>query len=125
MWSHRIIVPSPAFDEHLRLFECVENLPIEQLVPQLAIERFNVTILPRAARFNIQRSHVQLAQPFAHILRRELRTVIGPQVVRRTALSEQLRQPIQHVLLNQPLQLTRMSESIADNAMGRPLAVSL
>jgi hypothetical protein len=29
---------SPAFDEHLGLLECVEDLSIEQLVPEFPIE---------------------------------------------------------------------------------------
>jgi hypothetical protein len=39
--SPRIIVPTPVFNQDLHLKQVVENLPVEQLVTQLAVEAFN------------------------------------------------------------------------------------
>jgi hypothetical protein len=45
-----VVVDTPAFDRDLRLLERVEDLTVERLVAQSAVERFTVAILPRAAR---------------------------------------------------------------------------
>ena len=50
--THRRMVPdgvvmdTPALDHDLRLLEQVEDLTVEQLVAQLAVERFAVAALP-------------------------------------------------------------------------------
>jgi hypothetical protein len=52
---YRIVFPPPALYQDLGLFQGVENLPVEQLITQLPIEAFVVTVLPRTARFNVER----------------------------------------------------------------------
>ena len=39
----------------MRLLQGVENLPVEQFITQLPIEALVVTVLPRTARFNVDR----------------------------------------------------------------------
>ena len=46
-----VLLPSP-FNKHLGLFEGIENLPIENVISQLSIEGFVVSILPGAARLD-------------------------------------------------------------------------
>jgi len=50
-----VVFLPPTLDQNLGLFQGVENLPIQQLIPQLPVEAFVVAILPRAARFDIER----------------------------------------------------------------------
>jgi hypothetical protein len=52
---YRIVFPPPALYQDLGLLQGVENLPVEQLITQLSIEAFDVTVLPRTARFNVER----------------------------------------------------------------------
>jgi len=35
-------------------FKCGKDFPVKQLISELAVERFNITVLPGAAWFNIQ-----------------------------------------------------------------------
>ena len=44
MWSDFIVVPSPSFDQHSRLLQCVEDFRIQQLVPELAVEALVVAV---------------------------------------------------------------------------------
>jgi hypothetical protein len=42
----RIAFSPPFFDQHLGLLQCIENLTIEQLVSELAIETLDVSVFP-------------------------------------------------------------------------------
>jgi hypothetical protein len=55
MRPYRIVFPPPALYQDLGLLQGVENLPVEQLIPQFPIEALVVTVLPRTARFNKER----------------------------------------------------------------------
>src|SRR5215208_3317809 len=44
-----IVMTAPALDDNLRLAERVEDLAVEQLVPEPGIEALDIAILPRAA----------------------------------------------------------------------------
>ena len=46
--SHGVVMPSPLFDQHRCLPQRVEDLAIQQLVPEFAVEAFIVSVLPRA-----------------------------------------------------------------------------
>ena len=61
--SELIVLPSPAFDENLCLPQRVEDLTVEKLIPEFAIERLIVAVLPRAAGLDEQRLDIQLLQP--------------------------------------------------------------
>ncbi len=50
-----VVLQSPAFGQDLCFLKRVENLPIEQLITQLAIERLHVAIFPRAAQLDEER----------------------------------------------------------------------
>ena len=43
----RVVLPSPPFCQYLRLFESVENLAVEQFIPQLPVEALVIAVLPR------------------------------------------------------------------------------
>ena len=48
MRSELVVVPPPLLDQHLGLPQRVEDFPIEQLVPELAVEALVVAVFPRA-----------------------------------------------------------------------------
>jgi len=98
----RVVVASPPLDDDLRLLERVEDLAVEQLVPELAIEAFVVAVLPRAARLDVKRLHAYALQPLPQGNRDELRAVVRPDVVRHTMVHEQLRDRFQDVLRPHP-----------------------
>jgi hypothetical protein len=54
MRTYLIIFLSPLLFQYLSLLKCGKDLPVEQLISQLAVERFYVTILPGTAWFNKQ-----------------------------------------------------------------------
>lgn len=68
-----VVFPPPAFDEHLGLPERVEDLSFQQLVAELAVERFDVAVLPGTARFDVERLDVDPLEPLPDLGRRELR----------------------------------------------------
>ncbi len=53
MGPDRIEFPSPTLDQDLDLRQRVEDLAIEQLIAQLAVEGLDITVLPWASRFYI------------------------------------------------------------------------
>ena len=63
MRPDRVVMVSPAFDEHLRLLQCVEDLSIEQLVSEFPIEWLVVSVLPWASGFDEQRLNVETREP--------------------------------------------------------------
>src|SRR3954468_16931705 len=48
-----VVMPAPALDDDLRLAKSVEDLAVEQFVPQPGIEALDIAILPRAARSDV------------------------------------------------------------------------
>ena len=46
MWPDRIVVAPPLLDQHFGLLQRVEDLAVEQLVPELAVEALVVAVLP-------------------------------------------------------------------------------
>ena len=49
-----VVVASPFLCQNLRLPQAVEDLTVQELIPELAVERLAVTVLPRTARLNEQ-----------------------------------------------------------------------
>ena len=47
MWSHRIVVFPPFFDDDLRLLQAVEDLPVEQFIPEPCVETLAISVFPR------------------------------------------------------------------------------
>jgi hypothetical protein len=77
-----IVFIAPLFDDDLRLLQAVEDLLVQTLVTKLAVERLAVAVLPRTARFDVERSGAQLAQPAADHLGGHLCTIVGANVLR-------------------------------------------
>ncbi len=54
MRTYLIILLPPLFYQHFSFVKCGKDLPVKQLIFELAVKRFNITILLEAARFNVQ-----------------------------------------------------------------------
>ena len=76
-----VVMPPPSFDEHFSLLQCVEDLSIQQLIPELAVEALVVAVLPRAPGFDEERLHIDPAEPFTDHLGGELGPVVGADVI--------------------------------------------
>ena len=73
-------------------------LPVQQLVPELAVEALVVAVLPRAARLDKERLDAHAPQLPPHELRSELRSVVRPQILGRPVSDEQIGQHLEHVV---------------------------
>ena len=54
MRSESVVFLPPSFDDHLGFSKGIENLPIENLISELSIEGFVVSILSGACRLDEQ-----------------------------------------------------------------------
>jgi hypothetical protein len=87
--SDRVVVLPPTLDEHLRLLQRVEDLAVQQFVPELAVEGLVVAVLPWTARLDEQRLHADPRKPVANDFGCELRTVVTANVIRWPVDGEQ------------------------------------
>jgi hypothetical protein len=76
MWSNRIVVVPPAFDDGLGLAQGVEDLAVEEFVPQARIEALDIAILPRTARRNVGGSGTDGRDPVLDRPGDELRDIV-------------------------------------------------
>ena len=93
-----IVLAPPLLDQHGRLRQRVEDLPVQQLVAELAVEALVVAVLPRAARLDKEHLDAHAPQPPPHELRGELRSVVRPQILGRPVSDEQIGQHLEHVV---------------------------
>src|SRR5580698_11412012 len=61
--SDRVVVNPPAFSQHAQFFHRVEDLTVEELVPELGVEALAVAVLPGRAGFDVQRLCSCLCKP--------------------------------------------------------------
>lgn len=66
----------PALDEDLGLFQRAEDLAVEEFVPELRVEAFDIAILPWAARGDVGGLCAYRPDPGLDSLGDELRTVV-------------------------------------------------
>ena len=67
-----VVVPSPLLDQVRRFFQGIEDLHVQQLVSELAVEAFAVAILPWTARLDEQRADIQPFEPVTNGMGTEL-----------------------------------------------------
>jgi len=96
-----VVIPAPTLDQYLRLLQRVEDLAVEHLVPELAVEALVVTVLPWAARFDEQCLHANPRQPFPHRDRGELTAIVGTDVIRWAMPGKQVCQNMQDIVMTQ------------------------
>jgi hypothetical protein len=90
-------MPSPALDDDPGFLERVEDLPVEQFVPELRVKALDVAVLPWAARGDVSGLAAYGGDPSLHGLCHELRSIVGPNVSRHPAQDEQVREHIDDV----------------------------
>jgi len=96
--SDAIVRLPPLLDQHLYFLQCVEDLPVQELIPELAIEALDIAVLPRTSGFYVQRPRSHSPEPLPDCFRRELGAVVRPDVLRHSPLYHELAQTIQDVI---------------------------
>ena len=76
MGSEGVVLNAPAFDQHLGLLECGEDLSIKEFVSERPVEAFPVPILPGASWFDKEGSYTCPFKPVAYRVGSEFRAVI-------------------------------------------------
>ena len=82
MRTQRVVHDPPFLDHDLRLFQRIENLPVQAFIPQLPVEALAIPVLPWASRFDVQRRGSQLRQPLPQFLYNKLGPVVRTNVFR-------------------------------------------
>jgi hypothetical protein len=98
----RVVVFSPAFDDYLGFSERVEDLPVQQFVPEPSIEALDVAILPWAARLDEGGLGTNSLNPGPDILSNELRSIVAADKCRWPAQDEQVGESVDDVGRVQP-----------------------
>ena len=91
------VFPTPDLRQHLCLLQRRENLPVEEFVPEFAVEAFDVAVLPRTPRLDEQRLDSQPREPFPDGFGGELGPVIRSDVFRDAVPQHQPGQHPQNV----------------------------
>ena len=74
--SDGVVVSPPFFDDDLSLLQGVEDLPIQQFVPEAGIEGLAVSVLLRRAGFNVSGFGPHRLDPVPDGLGHELRSIV-------------------------------------------------
>lgn len=77
MRSQGVVVLAPLLEQYPGLFQREENLTIEQLISELAIESFIVSILLRTSAFDEESLHNDPFKPFPQGYSDKLWTIVG------------------------------------------------
>jgi hypothetical protein len=107
-----VVAAAPSLDEHLSLFQAVEDLAVKQLVPNLAIDGLVVAVLSRAvllaaeaaplgsrsALSYVEDLDAQPLEPAPDCLSRELIAVVRADMIRRAVPDKELRQNPQDIV---------------------------
>ena len=83
---------SPAFDQYLYLLQAVGDLPVQEFISERPIEAFIIAIFLGSPWLNVERLHVDPAQPVSGRLSCKLGTIVRPDGLRGSSLREKLRQ---------------------------------
>ena len=97
MRSLRVVVFPPLLNDDLRLFQAVEDFPVEELISKPCIEALAVPVLPRGSRFDVSCLCTHRLDPVSDGLCHKLRPVIRPNERRNAADDEQVRQNVDHI----------------------------
>ncbi len=55
MWPESVVLPAPAIGQNLCLWGCGEQLGVEELIPEAAVERLGKAVLPRRSWLDVGR----------------------------------------------------------------------
>ena len=79
VWAFCVVVSPPLFDQNLSFAQAVEDLTVEQLIPEPAIEAFTVSVLPRAAGFDVSCLGANGGDPVSDSLGDKFRPITPPE----------------------------------------------
>ena len=95
---HGVVVLPPPLNHHPGLPQAVEDLSIEQFIPQPPVETLAIAVLPRTTGLDVERSGTHRRQPCPQRLGGELRTVVRADVIRHPAHQHDICQGFDHHL---------------------------
>src|SRR6056297_2066160 len=101
VWADGVVVDAPLLDDDLGLADGVEDLAVEQFVPEPRVEALNVAVFPRRARLDVGGPGADRCDPVPDRGRDELGTVArreeglpvgygrarSPQIAQRVAIT--------------------------------------
>lgn len=87
MRPNSVVLIAPLLDDDPGFLQAVEDLLIEAFVAQFAVEGLAISVLPWAARLDVQRLRSQPCQPVSYDLGCHLRAIVRTDVF-RNALGE-------------------------------------
>lgn len=64
MWPYMFVVPPPPLGQNLHLNNSIKDFPVEQLIPEFSVKRFDIAVFPWAARLYEQGLGTHSLQPF-------------------------------------------------------------
>jgi len=84
MWALLIVISSPSRNEFSRVLQVTDPVFIQTLIPKLAIEALDVSVLRRLSRLNHHRRDAVVVGPLIEYLAGKLRPLIGAYCIRIT-----------------------------------------
>ena len=109
MRANVVVVVAPVSEDDARFAQSVEHFAVEALDPEAAVETLGITILPGAARINVDRFDIVFTQPVLNRSGDELRSVVA---------SDELGRSIQRDrFLEQPEHIGRLNGTVRMNAV--------
>src|SRR5438552_18735577 len=81
MRSLIVILIAPLLKDDLRFEQTAEEFAVKALVAQLVVEAFDVAVLPRASRFDVDGFYFILLEPVLNRIGDELGAVVAAQMV--------------------------------------------
>ena len=97
MRTQGVEVNAPLLNEHPRFTQAVEQLPIEPLIPKLAVKALAIPVLPWAAWCDVGGVSAQALEPIPEYGGHKLWPVIASDEFRHTTLEHQIRQHINDI----------------------------
>lgn len=89
MWTDGVVIHSPCLDEAASFAKPVEQVLVEALVPQPAVERLHEPILRRLSGCDVVPLDPGLFHPFQDRMTGQLRAVVRDDHLRTAALADQ------------------------------------
>jgi len=90
MRADRVVVTTPALDDDLGLFQCVEDLTIEKLITQTGIEALDISVLPWTAWRDVGCLGAGCGDPILHGFGDELGAIVRSNGCRYAAQDEEI-----------------------------------
>jgi hypothetical protein len=98
--SEAVVFHSPPFDQDLGLQQRIEQLPVQELRPELFIAGFDIALLRRAAGFDEQQANTQVFQPLANSRSCELSAIVAADEIGCPLLTKEVRQALPRELVD-------------------------